>query len=265
MLASALRRPAFAAQARPAATPETLPPDRRIPRYTPGPMPLGDSPHLVYRASWLGIPAADAVVELRRDPHNSQFVGEARIRTNRFIDLFYRMRDYVREDFELTSLAPRRIYIRRQEKNSVNEFTVDFDPKTHLISAEKKSAHGEEHRLFLSDNPVGPISGVILALSQPLAIGQSYTFDVFIGRRRYVMALRPVARERLRIAAGVFDTLRIEVAIIWSSDARNNRAARSPTLWVTDDERHLPLRIQSATFIGYVRADLITTPDLAER
>jgi len=29
-------------------------------------------------------------------------------------------------------------------------------------------------------------------------------------------------------------------------------------LWISADERHLPLRIQAQAYVGYVRADLIS-------
>jgi hypothetical protein len=52
--------------------PIPLPSDLDIPRYDPGPAPFRDGETLVYEASWVGIPAAEARIVLLKNEHDGR-------------------------------------------------------------------------------------------------------------------------------------------------------------------------------------------------
>src|SRR5207248_1595848 len=87
--------------------PLPLPPDLPIPHYNPGPPPFRNGETLVYAASWMGIPAAQATIIVARDrAQPSAWSGRLWINTSRAVDVLYRMRDYVDESFSRDSLRP---------------------------------------------------------------------------------------------------------------------------------------------------------------
>lgn len=239
--------------------PLPLPADLKIPRYTPGPPPFRSGETLVYDASWVGIPAGETRITLNQNKaHPEWWTGQMWITSSKPVDLLYRMRDYISEDFARDSLAPNDIYILQHEKHRRDEWRVSFDHDAHLVTAVRKNKAGRTWiRRFSGGDPLGPFSGAMLALSQPLQVGASYTFDVFSGGNRYVFKFDVLAHERITTALGTFDTVRIEPTVVWLSEGSFRSQARATTLWVTDDPRHLPLRIESAVFIGNVRADLV--------
>ncbi|MFZ0890655.1 MAG: DUF3108 domain-containing protein [Candidatus Binataceae bacterium] len=235
-----------------------LPEGMRIPRYAPGAIPFGDGAQLVYRASWIGIPAADARIELHRDRKNrAMWSGEAWLSTNKAVDILYQMRDHLREDFSRSSLAPAGFHITQHENRRRNEYLASFDHKTGVVTMTKRNRRGAQTSRFLSHNPWGPISGAMMALSQPLALGDELTFDVFGGRNRYVIRFKVARRERISTPLGDFDALRIVPSMLYLSDSDARHEARETTVWVSADDRHLPLRIEAAAFIGTLRIDLI--------
>jgi hypothetical protein len=240
-------------------TPVALPPNVRIPRYLPGPLPFRDGETLVYETGWAGIPAAEARISLVQNKGYPQWwTGQMWITSNKAIDVVYRMRDYIREDFAHDSLHPDGIYILQHEKKRRDEWHVSFDHDAHLVTAIRKNSRGRTWtRRFAGGDPWGPFSGAMMALSQPLKVGYSYTFDVFSGGNRYVLAFTVHRRERITTRLGTFDTLRIEPTVVWLSNGSFRQQARQTTLWVTDDGRHLPVRIDAAVFIGNIRADLV--------
>jgi|YelNatPaOPRAMG01_1025707.scaffolds.fasta_scaffold28851_2 hypothetical protein len=228
------------------------------PAYKPGPNPFHPGEELVYVASWIGVPAATAHIRLapnKKDP--KLWTAQAWLQTNKFVDLLYRMRDYLREDFAAQSFAPEQIYIRQAENRRIDEYDVTFDHTGKLVKALRFNHHGVHESEYLSSNPFGPLSGAVMALSQPLEPGQSLSFDVFTGGKRFVFDFHVKDRERIRTQLGTFDALRIVPTVPYMSDEKLNAKARDTTIWVSADERHLPLRIQAAAFIGYVRADLV--------
>jgi uncharacterized protein DUF3108 len=243
----------------PTPAPLPLPGNLQIPAYAPGPIPFRDGETLVYRASWMGVPAADARILIAHNRlHPQWWSGVMWLDTSAVVDIVYRMRDVFRENFDYTSLRPNDIYIVQHEKQRLDQWRVSFDRNQHLVTAIKTSRHGNiTMRRFSGGDPLGPFSGAMMALSQPLRPGESLNFDVFSGGNRYVFAFKVLARERITTALGTFDTLKIEPWVLWLSEGSFRSQTRETIVWVTDDSRHLPVRISSAVFFGNVYADLI--------
>ena len=237
--------------------------DIKIPSYTPQRVPFRAGQRLVYHVSWAGLPAADVTIDMRSDPaHPELLVGEIKVATNKLVDIFYRMRDYVRENFARDSLAPRDVYIQQSENRRRDEYVINFDHRAGVVDMLKRGSKRSDDVKFHSPNPVGPISGPLMALSQPLQVGSTLVFDAFVGHNRYVIALKVERRERLQTAMGDFDTLRITPTMLYVSDNQVTNKAREVTIWVTDDQRHLPLRVQAEAFIGHITADLVRVADI---
>jgi hypothetical protein len=242
--------------------PKPLPDGIQIPDYSPGHIPFRRGEQLVYQASWIGIPAAIGKVALRTDPANlSLLSAEIWIKTNRLVDIFYRMRDYLRENFSAKSLAPDELFIRQNEGRRHDIFNVTFDHHDSVVTLVKHGPRGVQKHLFLSENPSGPVSAALMALSQPIKVGDSFKFDTFSGTTRYVFNLKVVKREHIRTPLGVFDAFRIVPSITYLSQGAVNDKVHNTVLWVSADRRRLPLRIESAVFIGAVRIDLVKVID----
>ena len=207
----------------------------------------------------MGVPAADARVFIARSKlHPEWWTGVMWLNTSAVVDIVYRMRDVFRENFDYTSLRPNDISIVQHEKQRLDQWRVTFDHANHEVTAIKTSRHGKiTTRRFSGGDPLGPFSGAMMVLSQPLKPGDSPTLDVFSGGNRYVFTFKVRGRERITTALGTFDALKIEPWVLWLSEGSFRSQSRETTVWVTDDARHLPIRISSAVFFGNVYADLI--------
>jgi Protein of unknown function (DUF3108) len=238
--------------------PLPLPVDLHVPTYTAVHNPFRDGETLNYAGSWLGVPAATAhIVIVRNRTHPEWWSGQMWLSTSTVADVLYRMRDYFREDFDYTSLSPDNIYILQHENQRRDQWRVTFDHASRIVVAVKTSRHGKvTTRRFIGGDPLGPFSGAIMALSQPLKPGDKLPFDVFSGGNRYVFSFNVLGRERITTALGTFDTLKIQPWVLWLSENSFRGQAHETTVWVTDDERHLPVRIEAEAYFGYVRADL---------
>lgn len=238
--------------------PLPLPANLRIPHYRLGDVPFSDGETLIYQASWMGIPAAQARIAVTHNRKDRQlWMGQMWITSSKVVDLIYRMRDYIREDFRRAPLEPERMYIVQHEKTRHDVWNVTFDHDAHLVTSSERDTRGRvKTKHFSGGAPWGPFSGAMMALSQPLAVGDHLVFDVFSGGNRYVFAFDVKARERITTPLGTFDTLRIEPSVLWLSHGEFRRQASASTIWVTAHQ-HLPVRMESQVFIGFVRADLI--------
>ena len=235
-----------------------LPNDVKVPTYTPASFPFHEGERLVYEASWIGIPAARGWFELHRNKKDSAVWNvEAWIETNKVVDLVYRMRDYMLERVSVASLRARDIYQVQHENKRANEYTITFDEGSNKVVSTKKNQKGTETREFIANDPFGPISGAMMALSQPLAPGDHLLFDVFSGTNRYVFSFDVDGKEKVQVPVGTFEALKVTPGVVYLSNGKLRSQARGMTIWISADKRHLPLRMEAATFIGTVRADLV--------
>jgi hypothetical protein len=195
----------------------------------------------------------------RNDP--ALLTAELWIRTNRFTDKLYPMRDYLRESLGAQSLSPVTLYTRQREGRRRDEFNVTFNHFDHIVTMVRHYPRGVQTREFLSENPSGPISGALMALAQPLKVGDSLRFDTFISLNRYVFELDVVGHERISTPLGEFDAFRVVPSVAYASGGEIKDKAHRTTIWVSADARRLPLRIQSAVFIGSIRIELMEIID----
>jgi hypothetical protein len=247
--------------------PIPLPTNLKIPRYTQGTEPFANGESLVFVASWEGIPAARARITLHHTSKSpSRWNGEMWLDTSKVVDVLYRMRDYFHEDFDYSTWQPDHIDILQHEKSRIDRWLAIFDRPNQRVTATKTNREGRTWvRLFTGGEPWGPFSGGMMALSQPLNPGDTYTFDVFAGGTRYVFAFTVRGREKLTTSLGTFNALRIEPSIVWISDNSYRKQATGMTIWVSDDRRHLPLRAEAAIFFGSVDADLVQVIEPQEK
>jgi len=191
------------------------------------------------------------------DLPRSRWIAEVWVQTTPYADVFYKMRDYVRESVAEDTLRTGIINVDQHENSRIYNYEVTMDRPAQMVSVTSKSKHGTQVKQFIASDPFGPLSGAMMALSQDLTPGHTYAFDVFGGSQRYVFAFDVKERERIHTALGDFDAFKIVPDVWYVSDGKLKSQAHGTVLWVSADKRHLPLLIQSEAFIGSVRAELI--------
>jgi Protein of unknown function (DUF3108) len=233
-----------------------LPAGIQTPAYSPGQVAFHPGQQVSYTVSWEGLPVARARISLRTDPkHAKAWVGEALVSTNRLVDVFYRMRAYLRDEFAERSLASDEVFISQDENGRLAEYQVTFHRAQGMVETiRRKHDHTEEKR-FLASHPLGPIGGTMLALSQPLKVGDTITLDVFAATERYVVSFRVARHEQIHIGADDIDALRVIPSILYVSNPQKHYKVRQAIIWLSAAD-HLPLRIIADTFVGRIYIDL---------
>jgi anti-sigma-K factor RskA len=91
-----------------------------------------------------------------------------------------------------------------------------------------------------------------------LEVGQTYTVDVLSGEKVWPLVVKIEKRESVHVPAGRFDCFRVEPLLrepgIFVSKGKKLE------VWLTADERHLPVRMRSEVLIGHVSAELMHDP-----
>jgi len=101
---------------------------------------------------------------------------------------------------------------------------------------------------------------LLLARSQPLRTGDRLSLAVFPGEWMYLVRATVEGREKLRWQGEARDTVKISLQIDWIDKEYRlhpHKKFQRGTVWVSDDEVRLPLRVEVKVFVGSVFAELV--------
>lgn len=124
----------------------------------------------------------------------------------------------------------------------------------------KSGANKPKWRNFYVDGIRDIAGALLLARSQPLRDGDVVRLAVFPGEWMYLVTVRVEKREKIAWRgterAVIRASLGIE-SIEKDYSLKPHKKFQSGTVWVSDDELRIPLRIDVKVFIGYVFAELV--------
>ena len=212
---------------------------------------------LAYRVAWNGIPAATGLVTITRGDlaGRESLVVEASASTNALVSLFWSFRGSLQATMLADGLLPRHFDYRRDINGAPYATTIDFDDTgAHGVYEH----HGIRQELDLGTDVVDPVTAVLRARGSSAGPGDALWYDVWTGEVRYLVRLDITASEPIEVPAGRFAALKV-VPHLWRIEGRPapDTRLRRATIWVTDDPRHVPLRIRSKVFVGSVDVELV--------
>jgi len=89
----------------------------------------------------------------------------------------------------------------------------------------------------------------------PLRVGATYTIDVISSDKIYPLIVKVKRRETIKVPAGRFDCFLVE-PLLRSRDVFVSKGKKLE-VWMTADDRHMPVRMRSEVTIGHVSAELV--------
>jgi hypothetical protein len=84
-------------------------------------------------------------------------------------------------------------------------------------------------------------------------------FSMFLDNQVYDMYMRFVGRETIKTKFGKFRTLKIMPLLLKGSIFEGGEKM---TVWVTDDDNHIPVRIESPLVVGKIKVDMMSYENL---
>lgn len=235
---------------------------KAVPVYRPKFYPFEGGEKAVYTASWNGmISVATAEVYTVPAVVGGKKVYQVRVeaKTSKFLDFIWRMRDTISSTFDAAALAPSHFLFRQRENSKVidTEAKINNSTKRWAVNRQQK---GKQSRIyeFDSENTLDPITAVYLARSIDFKVGDRLYFKVFGGRYRYLLELLVDGKEPVELESGkVVEAFRIIPRI--QNLTKNGYASRlnDATIWISADERRLPIKLSSKMFVGSVKLEIV--------
>lgn len=84
--------------------------------------------------------------------------------------------------------------------------------------------------------------------------GDKIPFNMFLDDKVYPLYIKYVGKEKIKTKMGVYNAIKIVPLLV---EGTIFKGGDKMTIWVTDDENHLPLRVDSPILVGSVKVDLI--------
>lgn len=232
------------------------------------PAATGKGEHLRYRASWNGVPVANADLLIVPAPGAGRKAVELRGRaeTNDVLDLLWRMRDSFEATVATDPPAPERFVLRQHENSSRRVTEVARDAtRTRLIGEKRRSGRAPRtatvglHRRL---HDPASLAYLISGLPEDLKSPQSY--EVFTGTKTYELTVTPGGTETTEQLGRSWRALKLHLAL--RLVAKGEKLGAGPPLqprvqeadlWISSGPVRLPLRMQAPTFWGWVTVELI--------
>lgn len=207
---------------------------------------------LVYRLSLGNIPAGTAVIEATNT--NGEIRITAKLTSNDFLSAFYPVDDFI--DTRLIKGNYIVTRIRKREGNSVSDtgFTLMLRERTAFWVDRLRERY--LNTPIPRDDVTDLVTGFYFMRNLPLEVGKSVVLHLFDGSRYAATAVEVVKKERLNLP-GFREAETVVVRPRLS--ASGFLAGTGPLLiWLTDDEKRVPVRLETSIRWGSVRAELIS-------
>ncbi len=233
-----------------------------VPVYQPHSLPFESGEKGVYRATWNGMFSV-ATAEIQTTPAvvDGKKVFQVRVdaKTSRALDFIWKMRDVITSTFDAKTLAPSHFNFSQRENSRVIDTDAKFDHGAKNWAVHRQQV-GKRTKIyqFDSNNTLDPITAIYLARSTDFKVGDRLYFKLFGGRYRYLLELFVEKKEPVELESGkTIEAFRIIPRI--QNTTKKGYAGRlnEAVIWISADERRLPVKLSSKIVFGTVYLDLI--------
>jgi hypothetical protein len=209
---------------------------------------------LIYNLTWAGIMAGTATQEIADEKDRVRIISTAR--SADWLSVFFEVEDLIETTLiripgQLLGL-PRTYRMKIREGKHRRDREIRFD---HEAGKAQYTDHlsNEKVELEITRNTYDIYTSFYYVRSIPLEVGKSVFISILDGKELYNLEVKVLQKERIKTSLGEFNTIKIKP--VMKSEGIFQKKGNI-YIWLTDDARRLPVKMQSKVFIGSVTATL---------
>lgn len=214
---------------------------------------------LKFELSYEFVPAGEASLEVRAgEPVNGRetYFIESIAKSNSFVDVFFKVRDYNASQIDSKSLASVSFIQNLQEGHYevFRQTRIDYFSGSYEY---KRQYKGKTHvRVGTVTTPMSDIlSAFYYVRTLPLKPGEKYALQVFSDQSEYSLEIEVGPKlKTIKVPAGKFECLRVQPKVV--GDAIFKAKEGKMTIWMSNDDKKLPVLLQSKVIIGSFDGEL---------
>jgi hypothetical protein len=226
------------------------------------PPPFSPGETLVFELRWEFIPAGQATLsvlpptEVDGTPVRHFVLS---VRTNGFLDTFYRVRDRI-ESFANLDMDHSVFYKKRQREGKTRR-DIDMRFDWDAGAAHYTNFGKPRDPLPLMPGTFDPLSAFYFVRTLSLKPDMVAERPVTDGKKNVIGQLAVVTRETITVKGTRYDTYRLSPDLRDVGGVFEKTKEAEMDVWVTADARHIPVRIQSSVVVGDFIAELISVEE----
>jgi hypothetical protein len=210
---------------------------------------------LLFNIIWGGwsfrwVDAGQASLELLPSEVPGAWEIRSLARCNGFFQTFYPVRDTVISRIDSRGIYPLKFEKHLHEGGYKASISAVYDQARHTVSTQDTVLPIEP---FTHD----VLSALYFIRTQHLVVGDTLELAAVSGKKKYSLKVLCHGRETIEVPAGTFKTLVVEPVL---KEDGLFKAKGKLTIWVTDDEAHMPVKMQSKIPVGSIKAELVSKP-----
>ncbi|MBI2646245.1 MAG: DUF3108 domain-containing protein [Deltaproteobacteria bacterium] len=222
---------------------------------------------VTYAFSWFSIKAGMVTLEVRPfvyigDRKAYHFMGT--VKSSATMDLIHSINDWIESYVDVETFYPFKSALHGVETDRLREGLMVFDYESNKIEYWMKRVHlkkGEKEKRLtdtLTPGVLDMFSSAFFLRIQKLEVGKSYHTDIYNEGKRITVDAEVLRKEKLETTIGTFDALVIRPITKFEGILQTYGDS---TIWLTDDERHLVLQVETKIKIGYLKGKVIQIED----
>ncbi len=233
-----------------------------VPVYSPKFYPFERGEKEVYRATWNGMfSVATAEVTTTPSMVDGKKVYQVRVdaKTSKALDLIWKMRDVITSTFDGKSLLPSHYQFSQRENSRIidTEAKLDSSAKRWAVNRQQNGKKTKIYQ-FDSHNTFDPVTALYLARSVDFKVGDKLYFKIFGGRYHYLLELFVEKKEPVELPSGkTVEAYKIVPSVQNLKKTGYASRLREAAIWISTDERRLPVKLSSKILFGSVQLDLM--------
>lgn len=233
----------------PVQRPDSLPPPLRVLAQKALKVPE----KLLFNIIWGGwgfrwITAGQATLELLPTASPTEWKIQSLAWNNGFFQSIYPVKDTVASVIDSRGIYPIRFDKHLHEGSYHATISARYDQANHILKTQDTSISIEP---FTHD----VLSAFYFIRTQKIKPGDTLDLAAVSGKKKYNLKVLCHGRENITVPAGNFRTLVVEPVL--KGDGLF-KAKGKLTIWVTDDESHTPVRMESKIPVGSIKAELVS-------
>lgn len=195
------------------------------------------------------------VLPLTRVGNTPAFHFQLEIKTNEFVDKLYKVRD-VMEGFVAEDFSGSLLYTKSSLGKSKKQVIVEFFQETHEVVY---SNFGEKRSpIKIPDNTFDPVSSFFHMRRLDLEKEKNLVFPISDGKKSFFQQGEVLKKEQITLASGVFDTFLLAPSVTHFSGVFEKSRDPEVRVWISDDDKKIPVRIQVKVLVGSISFDLVS-------
>jgi hypothetical protein len=222
-------------------------------RSAPRPFFVGEE--LRFEVRWMGLLAGNARMavsgRVNRNGHDVYHIRSV-AESSPLFSLFYYVYDQGETFVDAHELLPWYYHLDQREGSRIVERSVTFDHQRGVVIHTTNQEDPQEVKV-----PAGvhdSLSSFYLVRTLPLHVGQSIHLHTFANGKTYDVEVQILRREKVEAYWGPVEALVVRPQMRYQEILRQKGEV---LIWVTDDERRLPIRMRTAITVGSIEATLI--------